>query len=62
MAQKNKEKYVPPEITRVVLRSEQAVLSPCSGGASDAMGVNAGCTAGGCKNGPAAGSDSGPTS
>ena len=30
MEQQDRERYVSPEITRVVLRSEQAVLSACS--------------------------------
>jgi len=38
-----REPYYPPRITRVVLRSEQAILSQCSGGmtgAVDASGAN----------------------
>ncbi len=38
MAKESKRKYVPPEITRVVLRSEQAVLSACSVGATGSDG------------------------
>lgn len=57
MAERNKDKkkYVPPEITRVVLRSEQAILSPCSANTVHAFeGLLVKCAAdfmgeGGCK-------------
>ncbi len=53
MAQeKDKQRYVPPEITRVVLRSEQAVLSACQTGAPAMSGGGAFCVVG-CKTSPA---------
>ncbi len=57
MAQeKDKQRYVPPEITRVVLRSEQAVLSACSttGPTTAAMGGLV-CVDSGCRKAPSSG-------
>lgn len=66
MAERNKDKksYIPPEITRVVLRSEQAILSPCSASFTSAFSGGGGdCMANDCKNlFPAGGGDSAGTS
>ena len=43
MEQQDRERCVSPEITRVVLRSEQAVLSACST-AADASSGGTACT------------------
>lgn len=54
MKSEQKKPYSPPQITRVVLRREQVILSPCSlnppGDASDSGNFHC-LESGNCKNG-----------
>jgi hypothetical protein len=53
--------YIPPQVFRVELNHEQAILSACSLTAANAMagGANAACRVAQCKMG-AVGGDAGP--
>lgn len=53
-----KKPYTAPQIFRVELNHEQAVISVCSTTSSNAMagGAGTGCRSGGCKMGAAGGS------
>jgi hypothetical protein len=54
----NKKPYIAPQVFRVELSHEQAVISTCSTTAGNAMagGAGTGCRSGGCKFGAAGGS------
>jgi hypothetical protein len=54
----NKKPYTAPQVFRVELNHEQAVISTCSTTAANAMtgGTGAGCRSGACKFGGAGGS------
>ena len=54
----NKKPYTAPQVFRVELNYEQAVISTCSTTSANAMvgGAGTGCRSGACKNGAAGGS------